>query len=67
MLSTYIKHAVRRLAKDRQSTLLNLIGLASGLACAFLIYLWVSDERSVDKFNDKDGQLYLVIRPTPES
>ena len=67
MLSTYIKHIARRLARDRQSTILNLAGLASGLACTFLIYLWVSDERSVDKFNEKDSQLYLVIKNSPNS
>ena len=65
MLSTYIKQTARRFAKDRQSTILNLAGLASGLACAFLIYLWVSDERSVDKFNDKDSRLYLVLKNDP--
>jgi|SRR5579863_2089883 len=67
MLATYLKQAIRRLAKDRQSTFLNLAGLATGLACAVLIYLWTSDERSVDKFNDKDGRLYLVIKNSPRA
>ena len=30
-----------------------------------MIYLWVSDKRSVDKFNDKDNQLFLVMKNTP--
>ena len=51
--------------KDRQFTLLNLTGLATGLACALLIWLWVSDERSVDRFNQNDNRLYEVIRNSP--
>src|ERR1700744_1270941 len=67
MLNNPFKHLGRRLMKDRQSTLLNLIGLSSGLACAFLIYLWVSDERSIDRFNEKDSRLYLVIKNSPNA
>src|SRR5580693_4808791 len=62
MFKNYFKSITRRLTRDRQSTLLNLIGLSSGLACALLIFLWVSDERSVDKFNEKDSRLYLVLQ-----
>lgn len=65
MIDNFFKSIGRRLMRDRQSTLLNLIGLASGLACVFLIYLWVSDERSVDKFNEKDSRLYLVLKNSP--
>jgi ABC-type antimicrobial peptide transport system permease subunit len=43
---------------------INLIGLSSGLACAFLIYLWIIDELSVDKFHEKDSQLFQVMTKT---
>lgn len=65
MLINHFKTSWRSLTKDRQFTLLNLIGLSTGLACSLLIYLWVSDERSVDRFNQKDSQLYEVMRNTP--
>jgi putative ABC transport system permease protein len=55
-----LKTAWRRFLRDRQFTILNLIGLSTGLAAALLICLWVSDEMSVDKFHKKDSQLYLV-------
>jgi putative ABC transport system permease protein len=61
MFSYNLKTAWRRLLKDRQFTILNLIGLSTGLAGALLICLWVSDEVSVDKFNEKDKQLYHVL------
>ena len=61
MLTNYFKIAWRNLLKDRQFTLLNLLGLSTGLACSLLLYLWISDELKVDKFNEKDSQLYQVM------
>ena len=61
MLTHHLRLAWRNLLRDRQFTALNLIGLSTGLACSLLIYLWVTDERSVDKFNEKDRQLYQVM------
>lgn len=67
MLSNYFKIAWRNLLRDRQFTLLNLIGLSTGLACTLLIYLWVSDEMSVDKFNQHDSRLFTVMKNFPNS
>jgi putative ABC transport system permease protein len=61
MFKNNLKIAWRHLIKDRQFTLLNILGLSSGLACALLIYLWVNDELSFDKFNEKDSQLYQLM------
>jgi predicted permease len=61
MLTNFFKIAWRNLRKDRQFTLLNLLGLSTGLACSLLLYLWISDELKVDKFNEKDSQLYQVM------
>lgn len=47
--------------KDRQFTLLNVLGLSAGLACALLIFLWVKDEMSFDKFFKNDNRLYQVM------
>jgi putative ABC transport system permease protein len=61
MIYNHFKLIWRHLVKDRQFTLLNFLGLSSGLACAFLIYLWVSDEWQMDKFHAKEGRLYQVL------
>ncbi len=53
--------AWRNLWKHRQSSFLNLVGLSTGLACALLIFLWVNDERSIDKFHNNDEQLFQVM------
>lgn len=50
----------RNIKRDKTSFFINLIGLSSGLVCAILIYLWVHDELNVDKFHEKDSQLYRV-------
>ena len=65
MLKSYLKIAWRNLIKDRQFTALNLMGLSVGLTCAFLIGLWVADELSIDKYNEKDAQLYQVKTNQP--
>ncbi len=62
MLKNYFKTAWRNLVKDKQFSFLNLLGLSTGLACVLLIYLWVTDEMSVDKFNANDSRLYEVLK-----
>ncbi len=44
----------RNFKRYKITFLINLIGLSSGLACALLIYLWVNEELSVDKFHEND-------------
>ena len=60
MIKNYIKTTVRSLLKNRSYSFLNITGLAIGIACASLIFLWVEDELSYDKFNIKKDRLYFV-------
>ncbi len=61
MFKTNLKIAWRNLIKDKQFTLLNVLGLSAGLACALLIFLWVRDEMSYDKFFANDSRLYKLF------
>ncbi len=61
MFKTNLKIAWRNLIKDKQFTILNILGLSAGLACALLIFLWVNDELSFDKFFDNNDRLYEVM------
>jgi hypothetical protein len=61
MITNHLKTTWRNLSRNKQFTFSNLIGLSTGLASAVLIFLWVSDEMQVDKFNEKDSQLYKVL------
>lgn len=40
---------------------INLVGLVSGLTCTLLIYLWVTDELSVNQFHAADARLFQVM------
>jgi len=61
MLKNYLKIAFRNLKKDKQFTLLNVVGLSAGIACALLIFLWVQDELSYDKFFANNNRIYQVM------
>ncbi|GAB3953701.1 ABC transporter permease [Spirosoma harenae] len=50
MLSNYVKIAIRSLLKHKLFSLINILGLALGMACSLLISLWVKDELSYDRF-----------------
>src|ERR1043165_9604382 len=62
----YFKIAWRNMVRNRQVTFLNLIGLSTGLACVIMIYLWVTDELNVNKFNENDNRLYQVLQLTSD-
>ena len=60
-----IKHTLlliyRNFKRFKTTFFINLVGLSTGLTCAIVIYLWVSDELSVDKFHKYDRRLYQVM------
>ena len=60
MIRNYIKTAWRNLTRNKTFSIINISGLALGLTCSLLIFLWVQDERSVDGFHKNGKQLYQV-------
>jgi hypothetical protein len=65
MFKNYLKIAWRHLLKNKRFTLLNLIGLSTGLAGTLLICLWVYDELNVDHFHKNDRHLFQVMENVP--
>ena len=61
MFKTNLKIAWRNLLKDKQFTWLNVLGLSAGLACALLIFLWISNELSYDAFFANNDRLYKLM------
>jgi putative ABC transport system permease protein len=61
MLKNYLKFAWRHFYKDGRFTLLNLLGLSTGMACTILIYSWIISERSMDDFHVNNPRLYQVM------
>jgi ABC-type antimicrobial peptide transport system permease subunit len=60
MLSHYFLVAVRNLMRSKSFSMINISGLALGIACSLLIYIWVKDELSVDNFHNNRNSLYRV-------
>lgn len=61
MLKNYLKIAWRNLLKNKTFSLINILGLALGMACSLLIMLWVQDEIKMDRFHENDARLYSVM------
>src|SRR3954449_4723977 len=60
MVINSFKTTIRSLRKNRGYSILNIVGLAIGIACAALIFLWVQDELGYDQFNTKKDLLYYL-------
>ena len=70
-LSSMLQHNIlisfRNFKKYKGSFLINLTGLSTGLACALLIYLWVTEEYKMDKFHVNGHRLYQVMKTVPQA
>ena len=62
MLKNYIKVAFRNMRRHKGFSFINIAGLAVGMACAMLIFLWVQDELSYDRFHKDVEDIYRVAR-----
>src|ERR1700733_12889880 len=60
MFRNYCKTAWRNLLNNKFYSLINVTGLAVGLAVGILILLWVQDELSFDGFHRNANNLYRV-------
>jgi putative ABC transport system permease protein len=60
MLKNYFKTALRNLVRNKFYTSINMIGLAAGLATCLLIFLYVLDELSYDRYNKKAERIFRV-------
>ncbi|GAB5517827.1 MAG: ABC transporter permease [Rhodothermales bacterium] len=62
MLHNYLRIALRTLRQQKGYTLINVGGLALGLACTFLIVVHIQHELSYDTFHAQSEDLYRLIR-----
>jgi ABC-type antimicrobial peptide transport system permease subunit len=61
MIKNYLNTTFRNLWKNKTFSVINILGLALGLACSLLILLWVKDEYKVDAFHKNGKRLYSVF------
>lgn len=62
MLKNYFKIAIRNLLKNKVYSSINILGLAFGLATSLLIFFYVVDEWSYDKFNQNSDRIYRIVQ-----
>jgi predicted permease len=60
MFKSYLKATLRNLWKNKTYSFLNIFGLAIGIVCAGVIFLWVEDEVNYDNTHVKRSQLYAL-------
>lgn len=60
MFSNYIKIAWRNLMKHKLFSFINVMGLSIGISVCFIIMVFVQDELSYDRFNDKADRMYRI-------
>jgi len=61
MVKNFFKIAFRNIKRNSTYSILNISGMAVGMASAILILLWVQDEWSYDRYFDNADSLYRVI------
>ncbi len=60
MLKNYFIIAWRNLFRNKLYSVINITGLAIGISCCMLIYLYVQKELSYDSFNEKSDSIYRL-------
>jgi putative ABC transport system permease protein len=60
MIKNYFKTTLRSLVKNRSYSFLNISGLAIGITCASLIFLWIQDELTFNHNFEKRDRIYRI-------
>ena len=60
----YFTVAFRNLIRQKAFSFINVAGLALGMVCCLLVFLWVQDEKGVDNFHVHGKSLYRVYQTT---
>lgn len=61
MLKNYLKTAFRNIQRQKGFAFINISGLAIGMACCVVLFLYIQNELSYDRFHEKADQIYRVI------
>jgi putative ABC transport system permease protein len=61
MIRNDLKIALRNLRRHAGYSLINILGLAIGMACCILILLYVQGELSYDRYHDQADRIYRVV------
>ncbi|HPE56635.1 MAG TPA: ABC transporter permease [Bacteroidales bacterium] len=61
MLRNYIISSIRNLVKRKTYSIINILGLTAGLASFLIIFLYIVDELSYDKYHKNADRVYRLV------
>src|ERR1700755_1821649 len=67
MIKNYLKIAWRNLLRNKLYSVINIGGLAIGMAISFMLLLYVDNELSFDKYHVNNDRLFSVMRNQPSN
>jgi ABC-type antimicrobial peptide transport system permease subunit len=60
MFKNYFKTALRSISRYKTFSIINILGLAIGMAASILIFLWIENEYTFDRYYKNTDRLYQV-------
>jgi putative ABC transport system permease protein len=61
MIKSYLLITFRNLLRNKAFSFINIFGLAFGISCSLIIFLWVHDELGTDGFHVNNDRLYKIL------
>src|SRR5205814_9463059 len=62
MIKNYLLLAVKNFRKQKMFSLINILGLTVGINCCMMIFLFIMNEFSYDRFHKNGKDIYRVMR-----
>jgi putative ABC transport system permease protein len=62
MIKNYLLITLRNFLRNKNYTLINVLGLSIGITSCIIIFLLISNELSFDKFNTKYDRIYRIVQ-----
>jgi putative ABC transport system permease protein len=61
MLKNILKHSLKSFKRQVSYVLINVLGLSIGIACSLLIALYIINESTYDRYNEKKDRIYRTV------
>jgi len=61
MFKNYLTTTIRNLLKNKTISFINIAGLAISMTCAFMILLWIQDEKSYDNYHKDVDRIFRIV------
>jgi putative ABC transport system permease protein len=61
MFKNYFKICLRNIIRNKTYSIINILGLSTGIACSLIILFWIADELSYDRFHENADEIYRVV------